>query len=103
MAYAQERDLLLVEDDPYGQLRFEGEALPTLHSLDATGRVIYLGTLSKIFSPGVRVGWVHAPHPILLPRQPRQAGQRPVHVDVRAAARAAPSCATSAATRSCSG
>ena len=65
VAYAQERDLLLVEDDPYGQLRFEGEPLPTLHSLDATGRVIYLGTLSKIFSPGVRVGWIHAPHPIL--------------------------------------
>ena len=66
VAYVQERDLLLVEDDPYGQLRFEGEALPTLHSLDATGRVIdNLGTLSKIFSPGVRVGWIHAPHPIL--------------------------------------
>jgi 2-aminoadipate transaminase len=65
VAYAQERDLLLVEDDPYGQLRFEGDALPTLHSLDATGRVVYLGTLSKIFSPGVRVGWIHAPHPIL--------------------------------------
>jgi 2-aminoadipate transaminase len=65
VAYAQEHDLLIVEDDPYGQLRFEGEALPTLHSLDATGRVIYLGTLSKIFSPGVRVGWIHAPHPIL--------------------------------------
>jgi 2-aminoadipate transaminase len=65
VAYAQECDLLLVEDDPYGQLRFEGEALPTLHSLDATGRVVYLGTLSKIFSPGVRVGWIHAPHPIL--------------------------------------
>ena len=46
-------------------LRFEGEPLPTLHSLNATGRVIYLGTLSKIFSPGVRVGWIHAPHPIL--------------------------------------
>jgi 2-aminoadipate transaminase len=65
VAFAQDRDLLVVEDDPYGALRFEGEDLPTLRSLDATGRVLYVGTLSKIFSPGVRVGWIHAPHPIL--------------------------------------
>jgi 2-aminoadipate transaminase len=65
VAFAQDRDLLIVEDDPYGRLRFEGARLPTLRSLDATGRVVGLGTLSKVFSPGVRVGWVHAPHPIL--------------------------------------
>lgn len=65
VAFAQEHDLLIVEDEPYARLRFEGEALPSLRSLDATGRVIYLGTMSKIFAPGVRVGWVHAPHPIL--------------------------------------
>ncbi len=65
VAFAQEHDLLIVEDEPYARLRFEGEALPTLRSLDATGRVVYLGTMSKIFAPGVRVGWVHAPHPIL--------------------------------------
>jgi 2-aminoadipate transaminase len=65
VTFAQERDLLLVEDEPYAKLRFEGDALPSLRSLDATGRVIYLGTVSKIFAPGLRVGWVHAPHPIL--------------------------------------
>jgi 2-aminoadipate transaminase len=58
-------DVLVVEDDPYGALRFSGEALPTLKSLDADGRVIYLGTLSKIFSPGLRVGWVAADHALL--------------------------------------
>jgi 2-aminoadipate transaminase len=65
VAFAQDRDLLVLEDDPYSTLRFEGDPLPSLRSLDATGRVIYLGTLSKIFSPGIRIGWVHAPHPIL--------------------------------------
>ena len=47
----------IVEDNPYGMLRFEGEPLPCLHALDP-GNVIYLGTLSKVFAPGVRVGWV---------------------------------------------
>jgi 2-aminoadipate transaminase len=50
----------IVEDNPYGLLRFEGVAAPPLHSLDPDN-VIYLGTLSKIFCPGIRVGWVVAP------------------------------------------
>jgi DNA-binding transcriptional MocR family regulator len=50
----------IVEDDPYGMLRFEGDPLPSLRSLDP-GNVIYLGTLSKIFCPGIRVGWTVAP------------------------------------------
>lgn len=50
----------IVEDDPYGMLRFEGDPLPSLRSLDAEN-VIYLGTLSKIFCPGIRVGWTVAP------------------------------------------
>ncbi len=50
----------IVEDDPYGMLRFEGEPLPSLRSLDP-GNVIYLGTLSKVFCPGIRVGWTLAP------------------------------------------
>jgi 2-aminoadipate transaminase len=58
-------DVLVVEDDPYGALRFSGETLPTLKSLDADGRAIYLGTLSKIFSPGLRIGWVAADHALL--------------------------------------
>ena len=54
----------IVEDDPYGMLRFEGEPLPSLRSLDP-GNVIYLGTLSKIFCPGIRVGWILAEDDVL--------------------------------------
>jgi 2-aminoadipate transaminase len=50
----------IVEDDPYGELRYEGEPLPTLKSLDRDGSVIYLGTFSKILAPGFRLGWVAA-------------------------------------------
>jgi len=50
----------LIEDNAYGELRFSGEDLPTLMALDNTGMVIYLGTFSKIFSPGIRLGWVAA-------------------------------------------
>jgi 2-aminoadipate transaminase len=72
VALARERELLILEDNPYGLLRYEGEALPTLRSLDhvavargAGSFVIYLGTFSKIFSPGVRLGWTVAPRPVL--------------------------------------
>ncbi len=61
---ARERELLVLEDNPYGLLRYEGERLPTLHSLDDEF-VIYAGTFSKILSPGVRLGWTVAPSPIL--------------------------------------
>jgi 2-aminoadipate transaminase len=61
---AQERELLVLEDNPYGLLRYEGEALPTLFSLDGGRFVIYAGTLSKILSPGIRVGWALAPAPV---------------------------------------
>ena len=61
---ARDYDCLIVEDNPYGLLRFEGTAGPTLRSMDRE-RVIYLGTLSKIFSAGMRIGWIAAPHPIL--------------------------------------
>ena len=62
---ARERELLVLEDNPYGLLRYEGDALPTLHSLDGGVYVMYLGTFSKIFSPGLRLGWVVAPPPVL--------------------------------------
>jgi 2-aminoadipate transaminase len=70
---ARERELLVLEDNPYGLLRYEAEPLPTLYSLDAetVGRggasdlVIYLGTFSKILSPGLRLGWAVAPPPVL--------------------------------------
>ncbi|HEX8977198.1 MAG TPA: PLP-dependent aminotransferase family protein [Solirubrobacteraceae bacterium] len=60
---AAERELLVLEDNPYGLLRYEGEALPTLYSLDSDF-VIYASTFSKILSPGVRLGWAVAPPPI---------------------------------------
>ncbi|HEY3830073.1 MAG TPA: PLP-dependent aminotransferase family protein [Solirubrobacteraceae bacterium] len=70
---ARERELLILEDNPYGLLRYEGEPLPTLYSLDAANAgkdgasdfVIYLGTFSKILSPGLRLGWAVAPRPVL--------------------------------------
>jgi 2-aminoadipate transaminase len=55
----------IVEDDPYGELRFEGDSLPPLRALDQDGGVLYLGTFSKILDPGMRVGWVVAPRPVL--------------------------------------
>jgi 2-aminoadipate transaminase len=70
---ARERELLVLEDNPYGLLRYEGEPLPTLHSLDARAAarggasdfVVYLGTFSKILSPGIRLGWAVAPRPVM--------------------------------------
>jgi 2-aminoadipate transaminase len=62
---AAERELLVLEDNPYGLLRFEGEPLPTLRSLDGGEFVIYLGTFSKILSPGLRLGWTVAPRPVM--------------------------------------
>jgi 2-aminoadipate transaminase len=64
VSLARERELLVMEDNPYGMLRYEGEPLPTLYSLDDEF-VIYAGTFSKILSPGVRLGWAVAPPPIL--------------------------------------
>jgi 2-aminoadipate transaminase len=62
---AREHEVLVCEDNPYGLLRFEGEPEPTLYSLDGGDYVLYLGTLSKILSPGIRIGWVTAPPPVL--------------------------------------
>jgi 2-aminoadipate transaminase len=61
---AAERELLVLEDNPYGMLRYEGAALPPLRSLDEEF-VIYASTFSKILSPGVRLGWTAAPAPVL--------------------------------------
>jgi 2-aminoadipate transaminase len=55
---AEKYDLLIVEDSPYREVRFEGEPQKLMYELDTTGRVITLCTFSKIFAPGFRVGWV---------------------------------------------
>ena len=55
----------VVEDAPYAEIRFEGEALPSLKALDAHDQVIQLGTFSKIFCPGLRLAWIAAPGEIL--------------------------------------
>jgi 2-aminoadipate transaminase len=62
---ARERELLVLEDNPYGLLRYEGVPQPTLRELDGGVYVMYLGTFSKILSPGIRLGWVLAPPPVL--------------------------------------
>lgn len=62
---ARSRELLVLEDNPYGLLRYEGSALPPLYALDGGEYVIYLGTFSKILSPGLRLGWTAAPRPVL--------------------------------------
>jgi 2-aminoadipate transaminase len=61
----REHEVLIVEDNPYGLLRYDGDPQPTLYSLDGGDYVLYLGTLSKILSPGIRIGWVAAPPPVL--------------------------------------
>ena len=58
-------DVLILEDSPYRSLRFEGSPLPTLKSLDTEGRVVFLGSFSKIMAPGMRLGWAVASGDVL--------------------------------------
>ena len=60
LEFAREYDFLIVEDNPYGEISFGQEPVPHIKSMDDEGRVIYLGSFSKILSPGVRVGWLAA-------------------------------------------
>ena len=64
VSLAREHDFLIVEDSPYRELRYEGEHIPTIYSLEPD-RVIHLGSFSKIFAPGFRLGWAIA-HPEVL-------------------------------------
>ena len=62
-AIAERADVLVVEDNPYGLLGFDGEPIPAMRSMDED-RVVYLGSFSKTFAPGFRIGWVLAPHAV---------------------------------------
>ena len=61
---ARELDCLIVEDSPYRELRYSGEALPTIREM-APERTLHLGSFSKIFAPGFRIGWILGPEPLL--------------------------------------
>ena len=64
-ALAKEYDVLVIEDNPYGDLRFAGEHVPAIKSLDDSGNVLYVGSFSKVLAPGIRVGYAVAPKPLL--------------------------------------
>lgn len=65
MKIVEKYDLIVLEDNPYGELRYDGESKPSLKSMDNGDHVIYLGTFSKILSPGIRIGWVCAGEEIM--------------------------------------
>lgn len=60
---ARELDILIIEDNPYGLLSLDAEPVPAIRSMDAD-HVLYLGSFSKTFAPGFRIGWVLAPHAV---------------------------------------
>ncbi|MDE5991993.1 MAG: PLP-dependent aminotransferase family protein, partial [Oscillospiraceae bacterium] len=62
---AKKYDVMILEDNPYGEIRFEGENIPSIKSLDTDGRVIYVGSFSKVLAPGIRVGFVSAPKEVI--------------------------------------
>jgi DNA-binding transcriptional MocR family regulator len=65
MEIAERSAACVIEDNPYGELRFEGSPIPSLKSLDRKGQVIALGTFSKVFCPGLRIAWIAAENPIM--------------------------------------
>lgn len=65
LSLADKYDFYILEDNPYGELRYKGEAVPTIKSMDENGRVIYAGSFSKTLSPGLRIGFFSAKDEIL--------------------------------------
>lgn len=64
-ALAKQYDVMILEDNPYGDLRYEGEALPTIKSMDEDGIVMYAGSFSKVISPGMRVAYAIGPKAVI--------------------------------------
>ena len=62
---AEKYDVFVLEDNPYGDIRFSGEDIQSIKSMDKSGRVIYSGTFSKVLAPGIRVGYCSAPKEII--------------------------------------
>lgn len=62
---ANQYDVLILEDNPYGAIRFSGPPIPPIKQFDTEGRVIYLSSFSKIFAPGLRLGWICAEQEII--------------------------------------
>ena len=62
---AKKYNVMIVEDNPYGELRISGENVPCIKSLDTEGLVVYAGSFSKVLSPGMRIGYAIAPKPVL--------------------------------------
>lgn len=60
MEVVEKYDILVLEDNPYGEIRFKGEFVPSLKSMDTKGQVMYLGSFSKVLTPGLRIAWVCA-------------------------------------------
>jgi 2-aminoadipate transaminase len=65
LALAREYGTLVLEDNPYREMRFAGTAPPPIFALDRDGRTVYLSTFSKTLAPGLRVGWIAGPEPIV--------------------------------------
>lgn len=78
---AKQYGVMILEDNPYGDLRYAGEALPTIKSFDEEGIVLYAGSFSKVISPGMRVGYVIGPKPVLAKMTVCKQGQD-VHTNI---------------------
>ena len=78
---AKQYGVMIREDNPYGDLRYAGEALPTIKSFDEEGIVLYAGSFSKVISPGMRVGYAIGPKPVLAKMTVCKQGQD-VHTNI---------------------
>ena len=78
---AKKYGVMILEDNPYGDLRYAGEALPTIKSFDEEGIVLYAGSFSKVISPGMRVGYAIGPKPVLAKMTVCKQGQD-VHTNI---------------------